>query len=390
MTPRHALVVGGTGPTGPHIVAGLADRGFEVTVLHTGRHEIERDRATHHLHADPYDESSVREVLGRSEFDLALVSYGRLRGLSSILVGRTERFFSIGAFAVYNGAVAADPDAYPSGPRVPLVESSPVASATPGVGGSNAKLAHIVQSEAQVFEDHPGATHFRYSGVYGPRHPMPVEWLIVKRILDGRREIILPDGGLTLRSRVFAENAAAVVLAAVDEPEIVEGRVFNVSDSWSPTLAQQVEMVSTALGRRLDVVSMPYELATPSHPLVLMGDPGHRVTPGNLATELLGHVEPVAPETGWELTARWLASNAPGSQVEKWLGDAFDYSAEDALIETWKQCMPMLTAAASHASSGFVSRYHESTIASPPQKTPLNGGGSTQQSTHRRSTGAIT
>ena len=36
---RRALVVGGTGPTGPFIVNGLRDRGYAVAMLHTGRHE---------------------------------------------------------------------------------------------------------------------------------------------------------------------------------------------------------------------------------------------------------------------------------------------------------------------------------------------------------------
>ena len=31
-----ALVVGGTGPTGPIIVQGLLDRGYEVTIYHRG------------------------------------------------------------------------------------------------------------------------------------------------------------------------------------------------------------------------------------------------------------------------------------------------------------------------------------------------------------------
>ena len=34
------LVVGGTGPTGPAIVAGLEARGHEVTICHTGSHEV--------------------------------------------------------------------------------------------------------------------------------------------------------------------------------------------------------------------------------------------------------------------------------------------------------------------------------------------------------------
>ena len=36
-----ALVIGGTGPTGPYIVEGLLRRGYEVTIYHRGTHEVE-------------------------------------------------------------------------------------------------------------------------------------------------------------------------------------------------------------------------------------------------------------------------------------------------------------------------------------------------------------
>ena len=39
-----ALIVGGTGPTGPFIVNGLIERGYEVTIFHRGTHEIPRFR----------------------------------------------------------------------------------------------------------------------------------------------------------------------------------------------------------------------------------------------------------------------------------------------------------------------------------------------------------
>ena len=49
-----ALVVGGTGPTGPHVVNGLLDRGFEVSILHTGAHESpEIPAQVEHIHTDP-------------------------------------------------------------------------------------------------------------------------------------------------------------------------------------------------------------------------------------------------------------------------------------------------------------------------------------------------
>ena len=36
---KSALVIGGTGPTGPSIVAGLLERGFDVSTFHRGTHE---------------------------------------------------------------------------------------------------------------------------------------------------------------------------------------------------------------------------------------------------------------------------------------------------------------------------------------------------------------
>jgi len=37
---RTALLIGGTGPTGPPIARGLEARGYDVTILHSGNHEV--------------------------------------------------------------------------------------------------------------------------------------------------------------------------------------------------------------------------------------------------------------------------------------------------------------------------------------------------------------
>ena len=50
-----ALVVGGTGPTRPHVVGGLVARGFAVTMLHTGRYERDEiSDVVEHVHTDPF------------------------------------------------------------------------------------------------------------------------------------------------------------------------------------------------------------------------------------------------------------------------------------------------------------------------------------------------
>ena len=84
------LVIGGTGPTGIHLVRGLIDRGHDVVILHRGTHERPETPADiEHIHADPYDMDSLEEAMGDRTWDLTVVMYGRLRRIAEVMVGRT-------------------------------------------------------------------------------------------------------------------------------------------------------------------------------------------------------------------------------------------------------------------------------------------------------------
>ena len=98
------LVIGGTGPTGIHLVRGLMDRGHEVVILHRGTHERPETPADiEHIHADPYDMESLAEAMGDRTWDLTVVMYGRLRRIAEFMVGRTERFVSVGGVPAIRG-----------------------------------------------------------------------------------------------------------------------------------------------------------------------------------------------------------------------------------------------------------------------------------------------
>ena len=98
------LVIGGTGPTGPHIVNGLVDRGHEVVILHTGNHEVDTIPGhLEHIHTDPFDEGAFTSAIEGRTFDVVFAMYGRLRTIAKVLVGRTPRLISIGGFPVYRG-----------------------------------------------------------------------------------------------------------------------------------------------------------------------------------------------------------------------------------------------------------------------------------------------
>ena len=59
-----ALVIGGTGPTGPAIVAGLEARGLDVTICHTGGHEIDEVAHLPHIHCDVRDGDALTAAIG--------------------------------------------------------------------------------------------------------------------------------------------------------------------------------------------------------------------------------------------------------------------------------------------------------------------------------------
>ena len=99
-----ALVIGGTGPTGHLIVNGLIGRGYQVAMLHTGKHEVDEiPPEVEHIHTDPFSEDALKHALGVRTFDLTLAAYGRLRRIASVMLGRTGRFLSIGGAPAYRG-----------------------------------------------------------------------------------------------------------------------------------------------------------------------------------------------------------------------------------------------------------------------------------------------
>ena len=78
-----ALVIGGTGPTGPFIVNGLLARGYQVTIYHRGTHEIDFSGPVEHLHGD----APLRVLPGRPKRRSDQARRGRAHGR----VGRKRR-----------------------------------------------------------------------------------------------------------------------------------------------------------------------------------------------------------------------------------------------------------------------------------------------------------
>jgi nucleoside-diphosphate-sugar epimerase len=333
---NRALLIGGTGPTGPAIARGLEERGFDLTVLHRGTHEVPEVMGYRHLHGDVFSEQGLREVLGNESFDVVVASYGRLRSVAQVLRGRAGHFLSIGGVPVYRGFF--DPAMHePAGLPVPTREDFDLARED-----EDGKSYRVARTEEILFELQPRATHFRYPYVYGPRQLAPREWCIVRRILDNRPFIVVPDGGLSLIPFGFVENLAHALLLAVDQPAKAQGEIFNCGDDEKLTIRQVVELVTDEMGHDWQIVSMPSELAVPARPLQMNYLPHHRVVDTSKLRHVLGYTDVVPARQAVREAVRWLRANppAPGGYEEFALQDPFDYEAEDRLVDWWRSVVP--------------------------------------------------
>lgn len=324
-----ALIVGGTGPTGPFIVQGLTERGYEPVILHRGTHEVDFVQHFEHLHADPHFEEPLLEALDGRSFDLVIASYGRLRILVEVLKGVTERLITIG------GAVYAKTE-----------------WSRPADEGAARALDHklvrrIVETEQRLLQAHEEGdytlTHLRYPNLYGPRQLAPREWSIVRRLLDGRREIPVIDGGLTLEGRAYVENAAHAVLLTVDDAKASAGQIYNVGDEVTPSDAERALAIARALGVEARLVNYPRQASRPAHfwgvgrnlEYMDSGEPPpthHKLLDIGKICRDLGYRDIVQFPEAIKRTAEWYRDNPleRGGSEEARIGDAFDYQGEDA------------------------------------------------------------
>ena len=332
----NALVLGGTGPTGPYIVNGLLKRGYEVTIMHGGFHETEFDGPVEDLHGDVHFKESLQATLGDRKFDLIIFTYGRLRETAEFVIGRTGRFIAAG------GGSGSTPSSDPRwGPLGRPFANSEAANIPPeGNIGGLSYLIHMANEHVLELhrEGHYNATIIAYPNMYGPRQMAPEDWSVVRRILDGRKQLVIADGGLKIHQRAYVENAAEAVLLALDKPKESAGELFFVGEQPLFTMRQRIELICKTMNWDMELVDMPFPLAKPSHYLWFHG-PQHVVKDDSKIRRVLGYTEKIPVGEAQILTTQWLIENR-GHYQQEWedqAEDNFDYKAEDELIRLWKE-----------------------------------------------------
>lgn len=342
-----ALVIGGTGPTGPHLLDGLLARGYETTILHRGVHEPDGLPDVEHIHADPHFAETLVDAVGDKHWDVVLATYGRIKAIGEVMSRHCDHLVAISGVPLYRGFVEPD-GTRPYGMALFATEDSPKADEV----DRPAKFGlMILGAERSVFASGESAgiavSSVRYPQIYGPRNIVPWEWAVMKRIADGRQQMILPDDGLWIISRCAAANAAEVVLRIVDHRDVSAGQAYNCADDVQYTLRQWAELVNDMAGGELEFVGIPSMLAPSAMAEWLApGSRPHMIVSTQKARDELGYRDVVHPLAAMRQTVDWLREH-PVTQADYPMYPArFDYELEDKLIASWAHAIDRVQAEA--------------------------------------------
>jgi UDP-glucose 4-epimerase len=298
---RTALVTGGAGFIGSHIVEALVKRGDRVRVVDnfsTGlRRNLEGFKGKIELHeGDLLDEKlTARAVAGVDcifhEAALPSVTLSVERPLDThaqcatatvVLLDQARRA------GVRRVVYAASSAAYGDQATLAKREADPLRPLSPYAAG---KLCGELYCHAFYHSYGLETVGLRYFNVFGPRQDpdSPYSAVIprfIRWMLQGERPTIYGDGGQT-RDFTYAANVVHGNLLAADAKGVA-GQVFNIADGRSTSLLRLVELLNGLLGTDIEPQFEPPRT----------GDIRHSMADVTLAAQQLGYEPPVTFEEG--------------------------------------------------------------------------------------------
>ena len=296
-----AIVTGGAGFIGSHVVDALVAQGAEVAVVDSLVHGAQDNVATGaELHVrdirEPLDDvfdavrpeavlhlaaqADVRVSVERPVEDADVNVLGTVRILESARKHGAQVVFSSTGGAIYGDCTTSAPEDSPCEPLSPY---------------GTAKLA--AEEYLRAYNRLYGTRHIalRYGNVYGPRQDPHGEAGVVAIFLGalarGEHARIFGDGMQT-RDYVYVGDVARATLAALGH----EGGVFNVGTGRETSVAELYELCARVAGSD----------RTPEHAPARLGELQRSFLDPTLAADTLGFRAMVDLEDGLRSTWDWI------------------------------------------------------------------------------------
>ncbi len=302
-----ALVTGGAGFIGSHIVRTLIERGDRVRVLDnfsTGRRDNLVGLDVEIVEADLRDASRVTLACRGIEtifHQAAFVSVPQsmkepnecfdvnVTGTASLLQAAHKYGVKCVVFAS-STAVYGDSDTFP------LTEDSPLRPLSP-----YAASKRVDEIYGQLYTTAFGleVVGLRYFNVYGPRQRPDSQYaaavpIFIRRLLDNKPITIFGDGGQT-RDLIFVGDVVRANLAAAAHPSAA-GRVFNICTGQETRIIDLIEILQDLFP------SAP----APEFSEPRAGDIYRSIGSPLLARDLLGFHAETSLEEGLRQTVEWM------------------------------------------------------------------------------------
>jgi UDP-glucose 4-epimerase len=305
-----AVVTGGAGFIGSHLVDALVAQGREVVVLDdlsTG-HKINVNADAELLDGSVTDEDAVRQAVEGADVIFhqaalgsvprsverpldsdAVNTHGTLTVLKAALDAGVRRVVYASSSSVYGG-----------GNELPTPETAPTLPRSP-----YAVTKFAGEQYCRVFTELFGleTVALRYFNIFGPRQRPDSSYaavvpLFVDALTNGRPPIVNGDGKQSRDLTYVANAVAANLLAATAPAEVCSGGVYNVAAGGRYSLLELLE----ALGRIIGVVPQP--VFGPRRP----GDVRHSQADINAARQDLAYEPVIHFEDGLRQTVSWFCA----------------------------------------------------------------------------------
>ena len=338
---RSAFVLGGTGFVGRHVSRRLADAGWEITVASRGETSlpVEVDGLRRAV-VDRTVGMELEKALGAGvDVLIDVIPYGiqdgeQLAGLTD-LVGSVVAISTGSVYADDQGRTLDEATSEATFPDFPVPIQETQRRAEPGEATYSTKKVAI--EDILLGQSEVTATVIRPCAIYGPGDTQCREWFFIKRVLDGRRHVVLADEGETVFHTTSVHNLAELVACAADKP--VHG-AFNCGDPDPPNTRRLARWIAAAMEHDWEEVLLPRSL-TPTwefrnpwggfRPLIVAMDKAH----DELGFEPVTKYQDAIDETvEWAIeVTRDRDWREVLPKAADYMEDKFNYEAEDALVQ---------------------------------------------------------
>lgn len=339
------LLIGGSGFIGQFTALQLQQSGHQVTIFHRGKtspphglEEILGDRQFLQDHQPEFRRQNFDVVV-----DFVLSSGRQAQQLMDTFRGIAGRVVALSSMDVYRAWGVFYNMEPGSLQELPLTEDSALRTGKitypPDVlkraqsiyGWMDAEYDKIPVEKAVLGDPRLPGTILRLPMIYGPGDPVQRFHPILKRIDDGRKQIIFADDVAPVRTpRGYVEDVAAAVALAAASPQAA-GRVYNVCETESFGELDWARKIAAAVGWAGEFVVLPHD-RTPKHLLWPANTAQHIVASGERIRKELGYRELLPRDEAIRRTIEWDRANPPAQPLAQ-----FDYAAEDEALSQFKK-----------------------------------------------------